>query len=372
MAGRVVYFSRAELNENLGGDCRRLVQVFGVLKKSFPGLELITVKETGLKPFPLNSATNVFKDLILDGSYRFWAEQYRRHVLSLMLRSWIWAASVKRSGMIDLAFVEDPVYFPALVESLKKQGTRVIAVCQNIESLSAGQAAPGRQRALLNREIDVLSECALAVTISREEDFLLNNLGINSIFFPYYPVESIAKKMLEIRVEREKREKSGLLLIGSFNNIPTKEGMLKVISFWKKIGYALTGERLMVAGFGTDSLKADEHEGIEVLGTVEEGALGGLCAGIKACLCYQEKASGALTKIPEMLMAGVPVIANTRAARSYYNTEGLFEMTSLEEIGSVLKEAEGFNPPVPKKPSEDALLSSIRKVHGNERQSMAF
>ncbi|CAG1066624.1 hypothetical protein BAC1_02246 [uncultured bacterium] len=369
MAGRFVYFSRAELNENLSGDSRRLVQVFRVLEKQFPALELVTVKETGPRPFPVRSTPGILKELLFDGSYRFWAAEYRRHILSLMLRSWIWADAVKRSPRIELAFVEDPVYFPALVETLKKRGTKVIAVCHNIESLSAGQTAPGRQRALLNREIDVLSGCSLAITISREEDFFLNNLGINTFFFPYYPVESTERKMLGIRAEREKREKSGLLLMGSFNNIPTKAGMLKVISFWKERGYALTGERLIVAGFGTDSLKAGKDAGVEVLGTVDEGALAALCSGIKACLCYQEKASGALTKIPEMLMAGVPVIANTKAARSYYNTEGLFEITTLEEIGTALKKAGGFNPPVPKRPAGEALVSSIRKVQGDERQS---
>lgn len=361
VAGRFVYFSRAELNENLGGDSRRLVQVFRVLEKQFPGLELVTVKDTGPR-VPLKSCASALKDLV-KGSYRFWAAEYRRHAMSLMLRSWIWADSVRRTAKIDLAFVEDPVYFTSLVETLKKRGAKVVAVCQNIESLSAGQTAPGRQRALLMREIDILSACDLAVTISREEDFFLNNLGLNSVFFPYYPVGSIEKKMLEIRALRQGVEKVGVLLIGSFNNIPTRAGMLRVISYWKERGHAATGEKLVVAGFGTDSLKKEKLDGVEVLGTMVNDSLNELLVRVRACLCYQEKASGALTKIPEMLIAGVPVIANTRAARSYYNTEGLFEISSLEEMAAAVKKAEGFVPPVPERPMEGAFVSSIRKVY---------
>lgn len=372
MAGRVVYFSRAELNENLGGDCRRLAQVFRVLEKQFPGLELVTVKETSPRPIPFKSAGRAIKDLLLDGSLRLWSGQYRRHVMSLMLRSWIWAEAVRSSARIDLAFVEDPVYFPALIDALKGQGTRVVAVCQNIESLSAGQTAPGRQRALLNREIDVLSRCDLAITISREEDFLLNNLGLNSVFFPYYPVGTIEKKMLEIRALRQGQAKNGLLLIGSFNNIPTKEGMLKVISFWKERGFAETGEKLIVAGFGTDELKKERLEGVEALGTIDNDRLDGLLVRIKASLSYQEKASGALTKIPEMLIAGVPVIANTRAARSYYNTEGLFELTCLEDMRAAVEKAGALIPPVPKRPAVEGLARSIREVDKNVRRGHAF
>lgn len=371
LAGRVVYFSRAELNENLGGDCRRLVQVFGVLQKQFPAIELVTVKDTSARPFPWKSGGRAVKDLLFDGSLRLWSGQYRKHVMSLMLRSWIWAEAARRTEKIELAFVEDPVYFPALVDTLKGMGTKVVAVCQNIESLSAGQTAPGRQRALFGREIDVLSACDLAVTISREEDFLLNNLGLNSVFFPYYPVGTIEKKMLEIRKKREGQAKNGLLLIGSFGNIPTKDGMLKVISYWKERGFAATGEKLIVAGFGTDELRKEKLEGIEALGTIDNDALDGLLVRIKANVCYQEQASGALTKIPEMLIAGVPVIANTRAARSYYNTEGLFEIACLDDMGAAVEKAGSLVPPIPKRPGGEALALSIKKMDGNVRRGLS-
>jgi hypothetical protein len=43
-----------------------------------------------------------------------------------------------------------------------------------------------------------------------------------------------------------------------------------------------------------------------------------------AVLIYQEAGVGALTRIPEMLIAGILVIANSNTCRSAYNYDGIY------------------------------------------------
>jgi hypothetical protein len=46
-----------------------------------------------------------------------------------------------------------------------------------------------------------------------------------------------------------------------------------------------------------------------------------------------------LTKIPELLAAGVPVIINSHAARSHHNLPGILEFATFEQLGQQLETA---------------------------------
>jgi hypothetical protein len=252
-----------------------------------------------------------------------------------------WAESFVNDSDICFAAIDDPIYFTPLLRTLKKNNIPIVAMCQNIESLVPGQVKIGRQRKLLGKEIDCLKLCNLVVTISREDYITLNNFDINAFFLPYYPVEAIVKRMLNIRDIRKSKTTKDFLFIGSAKNKPTQKGLLKFVKAWNEYNFAGLGENLLIAGYDTEDLSGYvKGEKIQLLGTLSTEELDRHLTTVKACICYQEDGTGALTKIQEMLIAGIPVIANIHAARSYYDANGLIEFSSFEEFKESFKKIE--------------------------------
>jgi hypothetical protein len=56
-----------------------------------------------------------------------------------------------------------------------------------------------------------------------------------------------------------------------------------------------------------------------------------------AVLIYQEAGVGALTRIPEMLIAGILVIANSNTCRSAYNYDGIYCYDDDYELIKLMK-----------------------------------
>ena len=139
--------------------------------------------------------------------------------------------------------------------------------------------------------------------------------------------------MLKIRDIRKSNIKNDFLLVGSAKNKPTQKGLLRFVKAWNEYNFASLGENLLIAGYDTEDLSSYiSGEKIKLLGTLTTEELDRQLGTIKACICYQEDGTGALTKIQEMLLAGVPVMANIHAARSYYDADGLIEFSSFDEF----------------------------------------
>jgi glycosyltransferase involved in cell wall biosynthesis len=297
------------------------------------------------------------------GDYNLWKNG--DYLYLFKLASHKWAQQMQNPENIGLAMIDDVLYFESLVRKLKKCGIPLVVFQQNMESLVPGQPEEGRQRDLFNKELDLLSFCDLVVTISREEAFLLNNLGINAVFFPYYPVDAIVNRMLDVREDRKGKEKEDIILLGTAGNKPTELGMAKVIKTWKEQGFARLGLKLLVAGYGTDVLKdVALGDGVEFLGSLTDEELVWWLSTVKACLCYQERGCGALTRISEMLVAGVPVLANTHAARSFYNLKGVVEFSSLGDFEDAILTAGSLDGsiPVPSPPDLTFLKSEVKRL----------
>ena len=371
---KYVYFTRFLPDVNAGGGCLRLIQIEQVFADI--GLEFIssragmlkTTSSISVKAFKiLKSRLNVLgvleKHFVTDGEYHLWHREHRDYIYDLKLISRQWISLIENPQNIKLAFIDDPIYFSPLVKKLKAYGIHIIAMCHNMESLSYGQTTEKGQRTLFNKELDILSLCDMVITISREETVILNNLNIKAIFFPYYPADIRIKQFLNIREKRARTEKKDIILLGTAANKPTKHGMTKVIKAWTEYDLKPSCGRLLVAGYGTEVLKnVSQSHDIEFLGTLTNEELAEILSSVKACLCYQEKGSGALTRIPEMLIAGVPVIANTHAARSYYNSKGVTEFSCFEELQEAIKRVELVegNIPVPTPPDLSILLSELK------------
>lgn len=377
-----IYFTRFEPKVNLGGGCRRLAQLNQVL--SIFDFELISSRTTAIVPetstfikgfnslkYRVGMLNNLGKHYITNGEYNSWHPEYRDIVLYYRQIARQWADLIKDLNF-KLVFVDDPIYFSPLIKRLKKNNIPIIAISHNLETLSSEQVVQKKQRLLFNLELDTLSYCDLVITISREENFLLNNLSIKSINFPYYPADEILKRMLNVRIRRLDSTKRDVILIGTASNKPTKQGMIRVINAWKEYKLYKSGNNLIVAGFGTDTLKDIAiGKGIVFLGELSNEEVDQWLSTVRASLCYQEAGSGALTRIPEMLIAGVPVIANSHAARSYYNYRGLIELSCLEHIGdaiNVINDLEKDDIPVPSPPDSSHMLALIRRI-ANEHKN---
>lgn len=354
---------------NKDGGSRRAAQLRNAFSFLSPrissalSLNLPTKSNTPSKSFK-SKLFNSFKEKKID-KQNLWHETFRPSIDFFNLVSQEWIISVLEKESIHIALIDDPIYFEPLVLELRKKMIPTIALAHNIESLVPGQMTPEKQKDLFMYELSILNRCNLVVTISREDTAILNNFGINTFFFPYYPDEENLLRLNKIRLQRKNNPKQGILILGSAGNRPTATGMIAAIKNWEKYDLNRSIGKLIVAGYNTENLRDQISQyNIELLGSVSPQKLDQLLGDVKACLCYQESGSGALTRITDMLIAGVPVIANTHAARSYYNLPGIFEFFSFANIKNVLQD-EGLwerEIPIMLPPDQYALESAIKNL----------
>lgn len=250
----------------------------------------------------------------------------------------------------------------ALPVALAKEcGYAVIALPQNVESPKGTvQSAAG-----LAGEATALSMADRIFCIAEEESWLLANLGLSSDFLPYYPVRAKCAAMEAIA----RRRKAGVpsdapwVVLGGANHPPTLEGMRTLLR-WIQPGLH-DGARLLVGGFGTEKLAAEfSGPGIEFLGTLSGLQMENLMAGALGILVHQDRGAGALTRIPEALLARVPVVASRLAARSTRGYEGLSVYDSREELLALMRSGVpgAFRPPPVPVEAVDRFASALRSL----------
>jgi len=353
LSNEVIYFSRFHAICEAGGGCRRTAQIMADLE----GLDVTFISSRD-HSWDYRALPEYAEYLEWGGLPEEYAGNWQpgrlQDVAFQHFVSWSWSQELRRRGKLKLALVDDPLYFSPLVSYLSNAGIPVVALCHNIESLSRAQLQGQGQRKLLNLELSYIELCSLVVTISREETFLLRNLGINTLYHPYYPVTDVHERMLAIRNSRTSAGKD-FLLVGTANNAPTMKGMQEVMQKWGSLNKSLAGARLFVAGYGSEPLEAfADGEKVIYKGVLSDADLDALLSDIGACIAYQEDGSGALTKICEFLVAGIPVLANSHAARSYYNVPGLVEFSGIGDLARATKlvkrvasDFSAVNPPDP-------------------------
>jgi glycosyltransferase involved in cell wall biosynthesis len=368
---RVLYFSRFMPTCDAGGGSRRLMQMLELLEDF--NCEVVSsaradrIEKKALERIQAGQAGSVLaRPAFFRSSLNLWCESRRNAARRLHAFSRHWSRYLQRTIKPDLILVDDPVYFRPLVTTASRLHIPVIAVCHNLESLVYNQASQRLILDLFREEIAVLSRCSVTITISQEEALLLNNLGARALFVPYYPPRPILERLRAVRRQRAAGKKDGVMLIGNVKNAPTREGMLQAVAFWRENRLENAAGRLMVAGYDTEKLaaKLKDASGVEFLGSLSNEQLDDILCRVKACLCYQERGAGALTKICEMLIAGVPVAANTVAARSYHGMAGVVEFRGLEELQPALERLMDAPEkiPAPAPPDNQRLLQIIRNA----------
>ena len=250
----------------------------------------------------------------------------------------------------DVVFLWENTTDCDMLYLLKATGRPVYALPHNVESLVAGYSIGA-----LAQEVSSLKLCDGAFAISKEETWLLRLLGVKAYYLPYYPPKEVETHLLMIRNRREYRranERKKFLLLGSASNYPTRKGMQIMID--AAASHQLPFD-LGIVGYRTDALRVPQQTGITFYGTVINEVLDGILEETDAVLIFQPPTTGALTRIPEMLLAGIPVFVNFDAGRNYLDLNDVHLYDSFEGLFATL---ENFVPYQTEPIHRDALLKN--------------
>jgi glycosyltransferase involved in cell wall biosynthesis len=355
----IIHFSRFPSWPSGDGGIRRTIQIRDILNELAP--ISISNADGDLQDVSINSPDEDYYCSLWDTSIS--EDVAKRHEFALRC-----VTALSSTLRADVAIVDDPIFFQPLVDHLTKLGVPIIGIEHNIETLIQGQMAAARQIKLFEKEIEYFKKCDLVITISHEDTVLLKNFGVNAVVLPYYPNRHLREPFERIRNERAGNGvKKDYLLLGSAYNVPTGAGMYELAKRWNGSS-ALKGHLLHIAGYGTEKfhdMTGAAGARVKILGPVSDDTLVELLTRVRACVIFQENGTGALTKISELLVAGVPVLANHHAARSYHNMQGIREFddfTSLERIITGGENGGEFEIPIPEEPDAGPVLRAVREL----------
>ena len=273
---------------------------------------------------------------------------------------------IQHNGLYK-AIIWETVADQITIEISHKYQIPVVALPQNIESFFvANYFKKGKKSVFEYLEQDIASfkKADLVFAISHEEQIFLRNFGVEADYLPYYPARRLVRYYSQIRQQRKKVSHDSFLILGSAINHVTLEGMLELLK-WINLSSISKSLKVKLVGNKTEELAGQvDYPWLQICGTVTPDELEQHLINTQAMLVHQRRGLGALTKIPEMLVAGVPVIANTIAARSTSQYQGIYTYSSPEQLHACLKQSMP-EPPIPQPPREaeahfiEALLSKI-------------
>jgi hypothetical protein len=123
---------------------------------------------------------------------------------------------------------------------------------------------------------------------------------------------------------------------------------------------------VVVAGPETDTrLAAHRSPRVELKGRVSRPQLIALLQSCSALLIHTRGGAGAVTRIPEALLAGVPVIANSNAARDQHGTPGVHVYDSIGEFRALVLAPPQLPPaPLPPAAASARFVQEISRLAG--------
>ncbi len=363
----MLYFTRFLPDLALGGGTRRMLQVLSHLEQR--GATLVSSARQDLlseaeKAALVGRVAALERDLGPgDPELGSWSPHRRRAVLTMRSVAECWARNLNRIPLSDPVLVDDPIYFEPLMDALRTHGIGVVAVCHNLESMASQQVAAGDRLALLGREVELLRQCRAVVTISSEEAHWLEAWDVRAVHFPYFPVAPYVARHREVRRRRGGRPGQGAISLLNMLNPQNRSILEQVGALWRDSGLADTLGPLEVTGLGLEPQAgtAQVVAGVRLLGTLSDARLDDRLVQVGCMLCHQTGGSGALTRIPEALLCGVPVVASFNAARSYHHVPGVTEYSGAHDLAERVLGAiaEGNHPPEPTPPDPTLLLGLL-------------
>jgi hypothetical protein len=215
-------------------------------------------------------------------------------------------------------------------------------------------------------EIENLRLADAVFCISREEQWLLNNLGIKAGYLPYFPDEAREQSLLQEREARGRDARSSqpeFLICATRGNTDTVDSFREQVE-WIQHAFPDDGPVFHVTGNQTESVREVWNDPRFVFhGTCSEDAFISLKRRCRAICLHSKQGLGAVTRVPDMLLAGLSVIANATAARSYLDMEGVHIYDTQREFAGLLR-ADLPMPPTPRRPVEleQEFLSCLTEI----------
>jgi glycosyltransferase involved in cell wall biosynthesis len=254
----------------------------------------------------------------------------------------------------------------ALPVAAREAGVHVVAVPQNLEALVRHAPEPLTRDDLphsFEHEVRALAAAATVFTISREEQWLLRLRGVDADYLPTFPPDALVPTLNRIRERRAAGKPHRYLVLVNMNNPPTAAGTIDQLKMLSEIAKRRPLE-VDVAGFGTERLRG-QAEGLTFHGSVSTEKLEQLLISARALLLHQQAAAGAITRIPEMLQAGIPVIASAVASRSAAHLKGVEVYDDQHELEQKLEQPFSM-PPLPPRPveGERRFIDCLKRLAG--------
>jgi len=215
----------------------------------------------------------------------------------------------------------------------RAHGFKTIALPHNVESLTGS----GSDLRNLDAEFHAMRQADAIFCISDEDAWLWANLGLEARVLPYGPVGKRRGRLEEIAASRAHTPPpdSPWLILGTAYNAPTREGMSTVLRWLAPA--LLEGLPLVVAGHGSESLADGAPPGVTFAGSLSDDSLDALLRRARGLIVHQDRGTGALTRIPEALAAGLPVLASRLAARSTGSMEGVSRYSTASDLLALLR-----------------------------------
>lgn len=241
----------------------------------------------------------------------------------------------------------------------------LIAAPHNLESLVLSRPSKSREGIqdltyLLKKELLLLSRATEVFCISGEDQWLLSNFGIEASLLPYWPPSTIESTLLNIRLHRSNlfipSDKRLVLVLGTAANPPTCDGIISLVKGLERTGLPSQCQ-ILIAGFQTDQIGINSNlRQIKVVGPLSNPALEDILRKASACIVHQEYGTGALTRITELLITGIPILANPIAARSAKHLDGVYTYHSFHDLAARLGIIDQLK--APKLPKRNKQLES--------------
>lgn len=230
---------------------------------------------------------------------------------------------VARLASAAVCLIEHPG-FSDILPINRQLDIPTIACPQNIEAFDTMTCLyPDRLRQLhlaalgFADEFQALAQCDARLFISKIETALFGGLGAPSHYYPYLPVGEIRRALESVRARRNQGDiEPGLfLLIGTADHTTTGQAFRWFLQQATAFGLP-KGSKIVVCGAGTSSLLPDGASvpGVEVRGWVEQSELEALLSRAQGILIPHTVGFGAITRVPEMSLAGIPIIMSQHPA----------------------------------------------------------
>lgn len=234
----------------------------------------------------------------------------------------------------------------------------------NIESMVPGQVNNLRHHDPQDvaAELALLSRMDACFCICPEDAAIVRAVHKDVHVLPYFPHREFYEQLLEIRVQREKRNcNSGhILILGSVGNGPTMLGTVELLRALRDRDITFT-QSMVVAGFGTEKLQDEFGSVCSIRGSVTQDELRDLMINAKCIVANHTATTGCLTRVVDALIAGVPVLANRYALRGNAHLHGIVAYDKPEHAFSICQSTQLEIPSIPKRPTEEeqAFISRI-------------